>query len=660
MTAPVTEPAEVEAAEPQMRTLRTIVVPPSTELDIAPLYVEWGNAGAVPGDDDSAPTVVRSEESHSDDFIDESSTKVRSGVSLSFGTYFNAFPASYWQRWTTLTSVRLHAELSGSGSLIVYRSNARGNPQRVSSHDVDGETTLDIDLPLNTFGDGGWYWFDLIGGRGSLTLRRAEWQGEDNGKPQAKVTLQITTMNKPDYCIRNLALLGASPSALDAVSEVLIVDQGTKKVQDEPDFEEVAATLQGKLRIINQANLGGSGGFTRGMYEAVQSEHDYVLLMDDDILLEPVSIPRLVTFAEYCKTPTLVGGHMFDLYNRTTLHTFGEVVNPWTFQPDQPLPDQRLGHDFRWSNLRATPWLHRRVDADYNGWWMTLIPTKVIREIGMSLPVFIKWDDAEYGLRAKQAGYHTVTMPGAAVWHVSWVDKDDLVGWQAYFHIRNRIIAALLHSPYARGGKLLTQSNQSDLKHLFSMQYYTEEGRIKALEDVLAGPDQLHEIQPLRIQEIRAMAKNYPDGQTKPEVDAYPAPKATKPPRRGRPPQPPKPAMLPLWALKTLTKQLVVPVKDAATENPEAHVAHVENKWWRMSQYDSALVTNAEGTGVSWYKRDPKKLREFLPRSVALHARLLAEWPKLREQYQKALPEITSVEAWEKTFEQHTESEIRR
>ena len=31
-----------------------------------------------------------------------SSTKVRSGERVSFGSYFNAFPASYWRRWTTV------------------------------------------------------------------------------------------------------------------------------------------------------------------------------------------------------------------------------------------------------------------------------------------------------------------------------------------------------------------------------------------------------------------------------------------------------------------------------------------------------------------------------------------------------------------------------
>ena len=582
------------------------------------------------------------------------------GSTLSLATYFNAFPASYWKRWTTLREVTLHAELEGSGTLTIYKSNARGNLQRVESFEISGPTMLDVPLSLAPFGDGGWYWFDLTGGDEKLTLRAAEWRAADNGKSDVTVTLQITTMNKPDYCLRNLRLLAQNETALNYLCEVLIVDQGTNKVQDQSDFEQVAALIPGKLHIINQANLGGSGGFSRGMYEAVRNGSDYVLLLDDDIVMEPESIPRLATFAEYCKGPTIVGGHMFDLYNRTTLHTFGEIVNKWRIQPDQPVPDQKLGHNFAGANLRSTSWLHRRIDVDYNGWWMDLIPTEVIREIGLSLPIFIKWDDAEYGLRAQKAGYPTVSLPGAAVWHISWVDKDDLVGWQAYFHIRNRIIVGLLYSPYERGGRLLRESTYADIKHSISMQYYTEEGRLRALQDVLAGPENLHPIQPVRIQEIRRLAGSFTDAQMKESVDDFPPLAYAKPPRRGKRITQPNMKSLVPWTLKAIAHQFIAPVKPEFRDQPQAQVAHIDNKWWRMSLYDSAIVSNAEGTGFSWYRRDPQRFRRMLREALAIHTQIFAQWPKLREQYQSALPRITSLDAWADTFTVHTESELHR
>jgi len=45
---------------------------------------------------------------------------------VSFATYFNAFPASYWRRWTTCTSVVLRTELTGKGRVDVYRTKATG------------------------------------------------------------------------------------------------------------------------------------------------------------------------------------------------------------------------------------------------------------------------------------------------------------------------------------------------------------------------------------------------------------------------------------------------------------------------------------------------------------------------------------------------------
>ena len=125
------------------------------------------------------------------------------------------------------------------------------------------------------------------------------------------------------------------------------------------------------------------------------------------------------------------------------------------------------------------------IDVDYNGWWMCLIPVETLRTVGLSLPLFIKWDDSEFGLRAKQAGYPTVSFPGAAVWHVPWTDKNDGVDWQSYFHHRNRIIAALLHSPYERGGRMVRESLNHQIKHLVSLQYSTAEIRHQALLDLV-------------------------------------------------------------------------------------------------------------------------------------------------------------------------------
>ena len=644
--------------------IQRVILPPDDQTDTIPLYVDAGPASGIRlrENDELARSPKLPEdklqmfssgggEAHFEDILSRHSMRVRSGEQLSFGTYFNAFPASYWRRWTSVRDIRLVVRTTGTGAVTVYKSNARGSVQRVDGRHVDGETTSVFELTLKPFGDGGWYWFDLSASSTDLVLESAQWETRERVGGRGEVTLEITTMNKPDFCLNNARILSENLDVLTDVKEILIVDQGTQKVEDQDGFAEVRDALGGKLRVINQANLGGSGGFARGMYEAVENGSDYVLLLDDDIVVEPESIVRLLTFADYCRKPTIIGGHMFDLYSRSVLHTFGEVVDPYRFVPAQPHADMELRHDFSVANLRQTAWLHRRVDVDYNGWWMCLVPTKVIKEIGLSLPLFIKWDDAEYGLRAREAGFATVSLPGAAVWHVSWADKDDMVGWQSYFHERNRLITTLIHSPYPKGGRVLRESVQADVKHLVSMQYFTEHGRIEAMKDLLKGPGDLHAVLATRLPEINALKSQYTDAQLKDDVDDFPAPKLGRGPMGGAPIGMPRKKDLVPWGIKTVARQLVKAPAPESAERPQGFLAHRDNRWFRLAHYDSVVVSNAEGTGASWYRRDPQKLKSMLSEASRLHLRLFREWDKLAEQYRAAVPDITSMAAWKKTFD---------
>ena len=49
------------------------------------------------------------------------SLQIAAESEVSFATYFNAFPASYWRRWTICKSVVLRIELTGAGRLDVYK-----------------------------------------------------------------------------------------------------------------------------------------------------------------------------------------------------------------------------------------------------------------------------------------------------------------------------------------------------------------------------------------------------------------------------------------------------------------------------------------------------------------------------------------------------------
>jgi galactofuranosylgalactofuranosylrhamnosyl-N-acetylglucosaminyl-diphospho-decaprenol beta-1,5/1,6-galactofuranosyltransferase len=76
----------------------------------------------------------------------------------------------------------------------------------------------------------------------------------------------------------------------------------------------------------------------------------------------------------------------------------------------------------------------------------------------------------------------------------------------------------------------------------------------------------------------------------------------------------------------------------------------MDAKWYRLASFDSAVVSMNDGSSAALYRRDPQHYRELLRKTMAIHAALHREWPRLAEEYRAALADITSPEAWEKTF----------
>ena len=138
-----------------------------------------------------------------------------------------------------------------------------------------------------------------------------------------------------------------------------------------------------------------------------------------------------------------------------------------------------------------------------------MIPRQVAEELGQPLPLFIKWDDADYGLRAAEHGYPTATLPGAAIWHMAWSDKDDAIDWQAYFHLRNRLVVAAMHWDGDVTG-LVRSHLKATLKHLSCLEYSTVAIQNRAIDDFLAGPEHIFSILESALPEVHRMRKALP------------------------------------------------------------------------------------------------------------------------------------------------------
>lgn len=633
--------------------------------------------------------------------LSRTSASIPAGTEVSFESYFNGFPASYWRRWSQLDEVQLRVELTGDARIDVYRSKIDGSRIAVTGGvvptDESGRGTAEFTVSLAPFEDGGWIWFDLTC-ESETTVHSAGWYATQDAAAQTlvadavvtdpatgekttlhagdtipaaepRVTVGIPTFNRPADAVAALEALSSDPVVDSVVDALIMPDQGTKHPKDEPGFAEVEAFYGDRLRMPVQGNLGGSGGYSRIMYEARHpgrgTDSPYILYMDDDIAIEPDSVLRALAAARYAASPMLVGGQMLNLQERSHLHTMGEIIDRgrfmWTAAPHthydhdfyrHPLRDRgEYGENASGEQIDSKD-LHRRIDADYNGWWMCMIPRVVADTIGQPLPLFIKWDDGEYGLRARDHGFPTASWPGIAIWHMAWSDKDDAIDWQAYFHLRNRLVVAALQHEGSPNGIILSMA-KATAKHLMCLEYSTVAIQNEAMKDFLAGPDQLFDILETSLPRINALRREYPDAVVVPSATELPA-------ADGGPAGLTDIPLTPLSKIATMARVLrnnLRPADPHHHEVPQVNLPPIEARWFSLGRVDGATVTTADGRGVVYRKRDRDKAKELAGESARLQKEVYARFDEMRQRYRVAHADLTSVEAWGRIFEPEASGE---
>jgi galactofuranosylgalactofuranosylrhamnosyl-N-acetylglucosaminyl-diphospho-decaprenol beta-1,5/1,6-galactofuranosyltransferase len=567
------------------------------------------------------------------------SLRLSPGAAVDTDTYFGRLPAGYFCRWTTLTQVDLGFRYAATGrsEMIVRGSDHGGAIHDLDHIDLAGSGDVAMTVDLTPFADGGNVWLVFTADDGSLTIRDLHWSTLTQ-QPIRAAAVAICTFNRPADCVTTLTTLTSDRVVAGQLLAICVTDQGSDRLADQPGYAEVAGRLGDKFVYVQQPNLGGAGGFTRGMSELI-ARHDDVnlIVMDDDIRCEPESVLRLNAFANLTTAPMMVGAQMLYLMHPTRLHVGAEEAD---------LEKLRAG---RWSphalhdSDMLTERQDRTADAGYNGWWTCLIPAEIIKTMALPIPMFFQWDDIEYGIRANLGGgYRTVTLPGAAVWHMDFAVKDH-DDWTHYFSVRNSLITAALHSDFDTT-KLSVLLFREIAQYLVSMRYGLALTMVRSIEDFLDGPDALTDGGQQAFVDIRTERKRFPETIIEPEsslpgasYDALPQRPAGFPPSKDK---------FDLVLSKRAAIQLTGRVQRGCVAIPPQN-----EHWWHVSLFDQVVVTDASGSGYRVRTRDAKLARQLTRRTIMLMKRFRADGAGTAQSYHDALPRLTSPENWHRLFE---------
>ena len=546
---------------------------------------------------------------------------VERGDTLDLGTWQNAAPVGWWAR-LGIGSVRL--EVHGAGELTVHVSTA-GERRVLARATLPTDGSWSRELPTSGVD---WCWLELTAGPDGGALASADWTVRDGAEPRP-LTVVVPTYRAEDDALSQLARLTA-PGLAGVVGRVVLIDQGGT-LAAYPGTPDALAAAGDRVLLVEQPNLGGSGGYSRGLLEADRHwPEDPVFLHDDDARAHPETLRRLTVLAAAAPGAFFATG-LLDADAPTSLQALAEGVarRPFRWGPSDGI-DESEPVDVGAGGPETWSFTHPDDGAEYGGWWGCLVPAGAARELGLAAPYFLKWDDAEYGLRAGAAGWGVRALPGLAVHHPTWATKGTSSSWSSWPLHRNRLATA---AAYGAGLGVLADSLAHQVKHVLSLQYGTAELWNAAIAEVVGGSGWLDG----DLTAVRPRAQALLDDAPASPVVALPAAAA---------PAVPTPRSS---ALQAGMRAVVGLVRRAGTSRSGA-VATLPGPsdfGWADGLGRDAVVF---ADGAAPLVRDPRRARRALLRTVRLHVSAAVRWRSLRRDYARALPAASSERAWRVRF----------
>lgn len=244
------------------------------------------------------------------------------GSKLSFNTYFNSFYESYWSECSNIENVALLVEFSGKAFIEIFRDTKHQGVSKIYSkhYTAHGFVKVICPIPLASpshLAEPGRLFVDILAD-GKTQIRRLIFQTTKAPDPDLQITLGICTYNRESFLHRNLQAIEAFGHSLPDLRKIFVINQG-KPFQN----TELAKLIEDSklIQLVEQRNLGGCGGFTRSMQEALTDPHiTHHILMDDDVVIDPRILLNLCRFLGYSKRNIIVGSPMLDLLRPWVLY----------------------------------------------------------------------------------------------------------------------------------------------------------------------------------------------------------------------------------------------------------------------------------------------------------------------------------------------------
>ncbi len=243
-----------------------------------------------------------------------------------------------------------------------------------------------------------------------------------------KVAIILVNLNQEQHtreCIESLRKI-TYPNA-----EVILVDNGSA----DGSGDRLRAAFPTVRYCRSETNLGFPGGNNIGIRLALQRGADYIMLLNNDTIVDPGFVEPLIAYAE---SHPDIGFQSCKIYLSSKPACFwyaGGCLN--------------LDRALSWHRgmLEEDRGQYDEIqETDFATGCMMIARRSVIERIGLlDEHLFAYFEDADWCLRAGAQGHPSIYNPSAKIWHkVSVTNKIDSP-FYLYFTMRNKIIFLRTH-----------------------------------------------------------------------------------------------------------------------------------------------------------------------------------------------------------------------
>lgn len=384
---------------------------------------------------------------------------------MSTDTYFNSLSVGKWKRHTNVETLSFSIKFKGKIKIIWHLHRLHFSHRLLEEMYLDSDGSSEISFPLS-------FWNDLEDGILSFDIEALDkselycfsYSTSSEILNPIVLGVVITHFNRQKYVLPALERLKkellADINFRDKVS-LNVVDNS----QNLPSIEDV--------NIIPNENLGGSGGFTRGlMYLKEKGSYTHCLFMDDDASCEVEGIKRTISFLEHAlDKKTAIAGAML-----REAEMFRQFENGAKF--DGACRAIKPNLDLR--DIHSLLINEQEEHIDYGGWWFFAFPLSEVKHY--AFPYFVRGDDSGFSLIHD---FNILTLNGISSWQEDFSLKNGPL--PHYLDTRYHIMHYLHNLVEGNAKDVVKTTARMCLKNLLAYQYETALASILAMEDVAKG-----------------------------------------------------------------------------------------------------------------------------------------------------------------------------